>query len=178
MNTYELDIFYMMFLFFLVAFFWHFLIHHLRFKMLKFYIKKDFKFHHLKYGPVGSYPLAEVAAYQALGLVSLGWPTTNSGKFTPWSLVDGLCHLVMFSVPIYLMGHMFDWLFNKYRDIFGCEGAIQNAMLEAIIVVISMMLLSILPHLWAIYFNRKRFQYYCSNRLDVPSVPRVPEIQV
>ena len=165
-NIYDLDMRYMLLLFFLAAFFWHFLIHHLRFKMLKFYIKRDFKFHHLKYGPVAPYPPAEIAAYQALGLASLGWPTKTSGKFTPWSLVDGLCHLIMFSMPIYLMGQMIAYLFNKYRDIFGSVGAMQNATLEAIIVVISVFLLSALPHFWVIYFNRKRFQYYRSYRLD------------
>jgi len=166
MNIYEVNIFYMILLFFVAAFVWHFLIHHLRFKMLKFYMKKDFKFHHFKYGPVGPYPPAEVVAYQALGLVSLGWPTKKFGKFTPWSLVDGFCHLIMISMPIYLIGSMIAYLFNKYRDIFGSEGALKNATLEAIIVVISIFLLSILPHLWIILFNRKRFKYYRSHRLD------------
>jgi len=132
--------------------------------MLKIYIQGEYRFRHIPYIGAGSASTSEIMVFQDHGLVSLGWATKKNGEFSWWSLADGMFYLLFMAFPLLFTRGMIIFIFDEYRKTFGYEGVLDNKYLEVSIFMICVIILSALPNLWGIYFNKRRFKYYIENR--------------
>ena len=158
-----LDILFVILLWFTGIFLWYFLMHHIRFKLLKYYMKRGFSFYHVPYVGSGSFSSSLRQEYQFKGLASLGWPVNENKQFTLWILVDCLYYLVVLLFPIICFAVMLNLYLHIYRELFDDNMILNSATIDTLTFILCMVLFAVLPHFWIIYFNRKRYKYYITH---------------
>lgn len=166
MQINELNIVVVVFFWFVSLFALHFLMHNIRFKMLKCYIKKGFEFYHLPYVGVGSMSTSEIKRAQSLGIATLGWPIKRFRQFTFWSVVDFVYYLVMILFSVICFGLMLDYYVDKHRQLFAIKLILGSDVVDSLTFIFCIIVFAILPHFWLVYFNRKRFKYYVHHRTN------------
>ena len=160
----HLDILCVILLWFTGIFLWCFLMHHIRFKLLKYYMNRGFGFYHVPHVGTGSFPPSLRRDYQFKGLATLGWPVSKINGFTLWCLVDCLYYLVSYLFPMICFAVMLNLYLNIYRELFGTNMILNNTAITALTFILCIILFAVLPHFWIIYFNRKRFIYYINHK--------------
>jgi len=158
MDFYGLDIFRAICLFYLVSFIWHYLTHHIRFVMIKYYTENGYVFYDWGVG----YSVSLSYRLKALGIRELGTSYHQSNKPSFSWIIDVIYYFLVFAFPIYLLIISQRYLRCSDQAVSGFKKLLQDgeAGKSFSMGIFWLLFCGVFPHLWAIYFNSKRFKYY------------------
>jgi len=167
MSIYELDIIYALPLLFAVAFAWQLLMHKIRFRMRQYYIENDY--HFVVFNQFGGARLSSTNSDQllSLGLTSIGYPIGSSfPKTLLCYFIEILYYIIIVSGPCYFAFIIHNCLGYEIETIQDVRSFLQTVYDEFLGPRYYFLILSlfILPHLWFIYFNVRRYKYFLAEK--------------
>ena len=151
MNLYELDALSAIALLFAVAFLWQFLMHRVRFRMIKYYLKKNcfFELHDSSH----RISIANRRMLQSRGILYMGQPLHRTQAFTLAKIVNGFYLLVVYFIPFFFFSIINNYFFYEARLTPHFERGDDLTLLLLVFFGVT-------PHLWYIYFNIRRYKYF------------------
>ena len=151
MNIYKLDALSAITLLFVGAFLWQFLMHRVRFRMIKYYLKKKyvFKLHDSSH----KISTANKIMLQSRGILYMGQPVNGTQPFTFPKIVNGFYLVVVYFIPFFFFFIINNYFFYEARLTPHFERGDDLTLLLLVFF-------SVTPHLWYIYFNIRRYKYF------------------
>ena len=161
MDFRSLDVFSAVMSLYGVAFVWQYVSHHIRFLMIKYYLRERHYFISL-----GNYGIFPKDVLHSLGVETLGISRHRTAKRSYSWLGDITYFSLSASFPFYLLSLTQEYLRCNEQALNGMKKILQEgeAGKSFSLFVFWILFCGVFPHFWAIYFNRKRYKYYLSEK--------------
>ena len=161
MDLYELDIIRAISLLYIVSFVWHYITHHIRFVMVKYYVENG---HIFENWHMHGMNLDHISKGFGTGILGISYHRSPKRSYS-W-IMDIIYYFLVFAFPIYLLILSQKYLRSSDQAVSGIKKILQDgeAGKSFSLGMFWLLFCGLLPHLWAFYFNRKRFKYYIAQQ--------------